>query len=236
MIFNIHEEEGKYANKNLINADIIHDQNTLKCHFYFGKDYERTFGNQLFEQFEGKPLVEIKLVIDNANTRSLMVNKNDEMFDKDSDVYDENASFIPISDDTPIEYRYRMSGFYVLVKEFLKSEDEKMFFRGIGHSLLCWILSEANLGKNCIFAIEASGSRTAEQEGLVKYYTSVGFKTCGDISNVPKEWYKSFSGTSICMYSTIENLYNICSMKQRTFKTTGQDQNPFRTFKDKEPM
>ena len=232
MLFNIYEEKGIYANKNLINANIVLNYDELHCHFYFGKDYKKTFGNKLFKQFSGKPLIEINLIIDNSNMSDLVVKENDDIFDKESSEYDKDSLFIPLSSDTPSTYKYRLSAFYVLVKDFIESEKEKTFFGGIGHSLLCWVFSKANLGTNNILALEASGD--GNQEELVKYYTKLGFKTCIDVSNVPKRWFDSSIASGICMYSTIDNFNNVCASKKRTFKTInkplGPGQNPFRAF------
>jgi len=222
MFFRLFEQDGEYANKNLLNANVIKKDKELDARFYFSKDYKETFGNDLFDKFDGKPVVEINLVIDKVNLMSgLMTSEDDEIFDKENENYDKNSIFIPLSNDTPETYQYRLSAFYVLVKEQLNTVAEKHFFRGIGYSLLCWILSDFH-GSNNILALEASGD--GDQEDLVKYYKKLGFKTCSDISNVPKKWYESVSASDICMYSTLSNLKSVCTFNNlRTFISTKQN-------------
>lgn len=227
MLFNLYEKDGKYANKNLINANIVHEDGSLDCRFHFGKEYVKTFGKKLFKKFTGKPLIEIKLQIDDSYISELMVDENDDIFDKNSSEYDPLSLFTPLASETPERYKYRMSAFYVLVRDFIETKEEKEFFRGIGHSLMCWVLSEANLPGDSIFAIEASGDE--EQDGLVNYYKKLGFKTCADLSIVPKKWYDSSVASSICMYSTIDNLKKICQLNKRTF--TDLVDNPFKSFR-----
>jgi hypothetical protein len=234
MIFNLYEEEGKYANKNLLNATIINDGDTLDCRFFFGEDYKTTFGNDLIEKNKGNLVVEISFVIDSDNLMyGLMTSEEDEIFDKEDDEYDRTSIFIPISTDTPRNYQYRLSAFYVWIKEKIDTDIEKKFFKGIGHSLLCWIFSETNLGLDSILALEASGD--SSQKGLVNYYKGIGFKTCSDISNVPINWYDSASAAGICMYSTVQNLNKICSLKKRIFKATSKNigENPFKMYNGK---
>ena len=229
MIFRLYEPIGKYANKNLLNANVTESHGSLDCIFYFGKDYQKTFGNDLNE-YRDKPVVEINLVNDDSDISGLMPSEDDEIFDKDDEEYDRHSIFTPLAVETPTKYKYRLSAFYVLIKEKLETEKEKEFFRGVGHSLLCWIFSEANLGSNSILSLEASGD--GDQEELVKYYTKLGFKTCSDLSNVPRKWYDSASASGICMYSTVNNLNNICDLKKRSFKALNNIfNNPFKSFR-----
>ena len=236
--FTLTEDSGDYKNKNLLNATIIKKDNELSCRFYFGKDYKKTFGDQLFVQFNNerfnKPAIEVSITIDrNSSMSGLIKKENDDVFNKNSQEYDKDSIFIPASKETPLNYHYRLAGFYVLVKDKLQTEKEKQYFRGIGHALLCWILSESNLGQNNILALEASGS--GDQEKLVQYYTTLGFRTCANLSNVPKSYYKSATASAVCMYSTIGNVNSVCSLKKRSFNSKenkSKSKNPFKYFRN----
>ena len=228
MIFHLYEEEGEYANKNLLDAEINYDDGkTIECRIRFGKDYKKTFGdNGMVKRYENanKPVGKIDIYEDNSPIEDLLINEDSDIFDKNNfDEYDPKSVYYPIASDTPRRYRYRLAGFYVDVKKHLETQKEKEYFRGIGHSILCWIFSATKTGKGMekqnIFTLEASGS-SGDQEGLVRYYKKLGFKTCADLSTATSEWYHSSSASGVCMYSTVENLLKICSLNKRTFKSS----------------
>ena len=224
--FKLFEQEGKYANKNLLNATIsVIDNDQLQCEFRFGKEYEEMFGIDLFPKFQDEPLIYIKLVIDDSDISDLMLDEDDDIFDRNSTEFDENSIFIPISDETPREYKYRLAAFYVHAKEYLNTQGEIEYFKGIGHSLLCWVFDKSNLNENSILALEASGD--GDQHGLVEFYKKLGFKTC-DLSKLPQKWYRSSSASGICMFTKISNFKRVCSSKERRFKSVIED--PFENF------
>ena len=226
MIYNLTETQGPYIGLNLIDADVTSEDEVLRLEVRFGKDYENLFGDELVDKMHGEKLVSITLVFDDDDIADLMTDEDDEIYDKNSTEYDKDAQFIPVSKGTPKTYKYRLAEFYVHVKKHIKTQKEQDYFRGIGHTLLCWVLDKLNINSSEILALEASGD--GDQKGLVEFYKKIGFKTCGNISKMADKWWESSSASGICMYTTIGHFKRICSVKERKFIGTLDE--PFKKF------
>lgn len=240
MIYKLFETQGKYKNKNLLTAHIVaSDKNKnevrmdhegrvgLSCKFYIGDEYVELFGTETLRKHNpNKHVVQITIVKDHELMRELIPSIDD--FDEE-DFEDEDFEdfiFPPLKKSTPKRYKYRLSGFYVNIKENIQTTEESEYFRGIGHSLLCWILGQIDDG-NAVLSLEASGE--GSQKKLVEFYTKLGFKTCADNSDVPDEWYKSPVASGICMYSDLKTLKNVCeSSRLREFEY--EIQSPFESI------
>lgn len=219
MIYKLYEKSGKYKNMNLITASITTDDDNenqvildrktrlvLSSKFYIGSDYLKMFGRRTINNINFKksdPVIEIQLVADNSLTNTLVLKKGE------YDDFDEQDVVYPImKKSTPKKYKYRLSAFYVKVKDQIKTKKESEYFKGIGYSLLCWILKQIDDKENTVITLEASGS--GGQKKLVEFYTRLGFKTCADNSKVSDEWYETGVASAICMYSDLKTLKKLC--------------------------
>jgi len=200
-----------------VDIEISHDVKIVTIDASFGKDYEKLFGSSTVDAWdEDDPILHITLISGDDNTEDLLPTDLTEHFGEGEDPeFVKNYKFIDLGlkKDTPKIYQFRLAKFYVFVKKALETKKEHSFFRGAGHAVLCWVLNRIDPAGNSIFSLEADGSsetgieRETSQISLVNYYKKLGFTTCADVENAPKEAY----GTSICMYSTFQNLQKKCN-------------------------
>ncbi len=113
--------------------------------------------------------------------------------------------------DTPDAYAYLLDGFY-FPKNDIKTSEGKRFFRGIGHSILCWLLRHIDPTGESIFALSADGAESevpaeiaSQQSNLVSYYERLGFRTCAEKVEDPR-----FFNAGVCMYGTFNDIIGNC--------------------------
>ncbi len=209
--YHLFEKRDEYMGLNIIDLDVYVDDDSLIVTASAGKDYPKLFGNHTIENFNDD-LVKVHLVLRTDETNGLIPSRPDEDDEEEYPLFLD----LPYREDTPLAYEYRLAQFYVLVKNFLMEnkddrsieeiENELRFFRGIGHSILCWTLDRVLETNNTVLVLEASGEGET-QYNLVQMYKRLGFVTCLDIPvDAPIEYYVN----SICMHSTFDMVRSKC--------------------------
>ena len=175
-----------------------------------GKDLGSIIGDRLCE--ESKTFVEINLSRKYGNPTANLLPRQSPPSSEG-----EFFNFLQrnLHEDTPLEYEYHLGGFYVRARSDLRTPEEIEFFKGIGHDLLCWLLSQIDASGESFFALEADGSRsadpatrTAQQKSLVNYYKKIGFKVCAKEEDHPR-----FYNSAVCMYGKFSDIVQKCNSR-----------------------
>lgn len=162
------------------------DESGLSLVATSGKDLPSIIGDRFCD--ESKELVQIGLFRKYGN-------ETENLFPRSSHETEGFFKFFQrhLHEDAPLEYEYHLGAFYVKARKELSTPEEILFFKGIGHVLLCWLLSQIDASGESVFALEADGSgsadpetRTAEQKSLVAYYKKIGFKVCAKEEDHPR--------------------------------------------------
>lgn len=208
MLFNLYDKSGKYQDMNLLNVNVNIEGGSMSVKVFIADDFEKAFGDEnLFGHWlKSKEVIKITLERVNHDLETYS-EKNQTRIE---DHIDENA---------PNKIQYVLSGFYVYVRDHLAfSEEERNYFKGMGHNILCWILCKLNKSSDAILLLNAyDGGTIPKQKKLVQYYEKIGFETCVKTSNGP---YDIISRGAVCMYSPISSLFKECKNRFRSTPPT----------------
>ena len=215
------ERENKF---NLIDVAVDEDE-FLKLYAFPGKDYIPTFGNEFLRRYESEldmdeereqnemlekyghpvPLVTLVFVLPPA--------KKTRVVDLISNYAIKKQETVPC--DLLLKGDAYLLSFYVLAKisEIPKTPSENVFYRGIGHALLCWALKNVpQLKDKQYITLHANAGDTPEENApLVKYYEKLGFVRCLDA----KDTYELLE----CMIGSSKTITERCDLYARQFIT-----------------
>ena len=187
--------------------------------FYIGEGYPLLFGDTDFTvEWKDKPIVQITIIKETTGIEELMPMSYEDDDEEFFGAFGKSLN-LPLKDDTPRKYQYRLGGFYVKARDDKTRNDEEMrYFRGLGSKLLCFILTQIDASGTSILSLEAHGSDDpTSQRRLVQYYMDIGFSTCADLSCVNEIEPKYFSN-AICMYGDFKTLWEKCGNEVRFTK------------------
>lgn len=191
----------------------------LRLKATMGKNLDEIIGTRLKDRL-GEDFVVVNITLgksENADMLRLLPTIHDQDVLRDDYLSTSQKEFFMSSSrtlrrDTPQYYSYLLSFFYVRVKDHLILEAERNFFKGIGASLLCWLLRKIDNSGESILALEADGSsssdpecRTRDQKSLVAFYEKLGFKVCAKEVDEVRFW-----NSAVCMYSKFSNVISNC--------------------------
>lgn len=223
MKFNLYDTENE--NLNMFDVEVnmsTKEENTMLVKATFGKDYENKFEDTATADMWGrKSVVSIKLV------------RVNEDFDDRADKNRRESESGVLDDNAPNRFQYFLEGFYVdISKNDMEYDSEKEYFKGMGHTILCWVLDMIDESKQSILLLQALGTGNAiQQERLVNYYKRIGFSTCVKLSNGSEV----FSNGAVCMFAPMSSLFNKCKGRfegKISNQSTGGDTfSEFRSFK-----
>lgn len=126
-----------------------------------GEDLASIIGDRLCE--DSKELVQIGLFRKYGN-------ETENLFPRSSHSTEGFFKYFQrhLHQDAPLEYEYHLGAFYVKARKELVTPEELGFFKGVGHDLLCWLLSQIDASGESVFALEADGSGSADQNYRTK--------------------------------------------------------------------
>ncbi len=218
MIYNLYDKAGKYQDLNLLNANVKLEKNHMTVTVHFGKDYAQTFNSEAIEEE----------ICDNSNELiKISLYKVNQDFEIYSDK-NQKSSGSPIDKNAPNKLNYFMEGFYVDIRNDCPlSDEENLYFKGMGHIILCWVLDMIDDSLTSTLLLQALSPRASTQKGLVDYYKRLGFATCVNVSeNDP-----ILSKGATCMYSPMSNLFQECKSRFG-YSPKDSPNNPFLELKN----
>ncbi len=207
---------------NLINVVVDSDSDSVTIKAYPGKDYITHFGNKflsLFRDFGHDDDEEEVEEYKKYGYRTPLVNllfttQSTQITDLVSDEF--HHKILPNGPNG-----IRLAAFYVNAKQsnLTMNKDELIFYKGIGHALLCWCLKTLPQFENIRYVVlEASGGNTWQENNmLVNHYNRLGFTQC--INDDPEYQEHIKENLSVCMIATKKILIRKCDTIARKFIT-----------------